>query len=243
MPSPRALALPGVHDAVLAALLPLPRGRLLDVPAGEGALAAAAASAGFEVVAADVAPERYRADRTCERVDLDAPLPWPDASFDVVVCAEGIEHVENHFATFRELTRVLRPGGHLVLSTPNPLSLSARMSTLFTGFHDVAPYPIRTDEARLSNHHINPLALPQLELLCRRNGLEIEDVRANRLRRGAIALAVMLGPWIALATWWHLRGRNRPAPMPDVHARVRRLLLSPAGLFGRVVVVRARREG
>lgn len=239
--SPRPLALPGVHERLLSMLADLPRGRLLDLPAGQGAMSIEAAKLGYEVVAADVAPDRCAVP--CVAADLDARLPWPNASFDVVLCAEGIEHVESHFHTMRELRRVLRPGGTLLLSTPNPLSLTARLERLLTGFDDVSPVPIRSDESRVSAHHINPLDLPKLELLARLNGLEIRSIQANRLRWGSMGLAVLLGPWVAVATLWRLRARGRPAPMPAVHARLRRWLLSPAALLGRVLVVELGRRG
>lgn len=45
-------------------------------------------------------------------------LPYPDDSFDCVVCSDTIEHVDDDVAAVRELVRVLRPGGTLVLTTP-----------------------------------------------------------------------------------------------------------------------------
>lgn len=52
------------------------------------------------------------------RGKLDA-LPFPDDSADLVVARYVLEHVENPAVVFRELARVLRPGGHFVLLTPN----------------------------------------------------------------------------------------------------------------------------
>jgi dolichol-phosphate mannosyltransferase len=46
-------------------------------------------------------------------------LPFPDASFDTVICSEVIEHVPDEPAVLGELTRVLRPNGVLVLGTPD----------------------------------------------------------------------------------------------------------------------------
>jgi SAM-dependent methyltransferase len=46
-------------------------------------------------------------------------LPFADASFDAVICSEVLEHVPDDLAIFQELTRVLRPGGTLILGTPD----------------------------------------------------------------------------------------------------------------------------
>ncbi len=195
---------------------------------------------GFTVTSADISPERFRGAGLAVAADLDASLPFPDSAFDLVLCVEGIEHAENQYHAFREFTRVLAPGGRLVLSTPNPLSLSSRLRLLLSGFDDVAPLPIRHDEPRISAHHINPVSLPFLDLMCRRNGLVIEHVSANRLRFGSILAALFLYPAIWLRTRMILAQR-RPEAMAGVHARVQGWLLGPAVLFGRVVVIVARR--
>ncbi len=52
-------------------------------------------------------------------VDADGPLPFPDAAFDVIWCSEVIEHLRNPEFTLAEFRRVLRPGGQLLMTTPN----------------------------------------------------------------------------------------------------------------------------
>jgi SAM-dependent methyltransferase len=62
------------------------------------------------------------------RVDLEAErLPWPDASVDVVICNQVLEHLKNIWLPMSEMHRVLRPGGHAVLSVPNLASLHNRV--------------------------------------------------------------------------------------------------------------------
>jgi 2-polyprenyl-6-hydroxyphenyl methylase/3-demethylubiquinone-9 3-methyltransferase len=46
-------------------------------------------------------------------------LPFPDASFDSVISSECIEHTPDPVAAVAEMLRVLKPGGHLFLTTPN----------------------------------------------------------------------------------------------------------------------------
>jgi dolichol-phosphate mannosyltransferase len=46
-------------------------------------------------------------------------LPFPDERFEVAICSEVIEHIPDHPQVFREVTRVLRPGGTLILGTPD----------------------------------------------------------------------------------------------------------------------------
>jgi SAM-dependent methyltransferase len=98
--------------------------RLLDLGAGDGFVTARlGTAAGAKLaVAVDVgAPVPLAArDRAVAQVTarLPGPLPFPDASFDVVVTLETIEHVLDPDALLEEIRRVLVPAGALVLSTP-----------------------------------------------------------------------------------------------------------------------------
>lgn len=53
------------------------------------------------------------------------PLPYPDESFDCVISFQVIEHIAKDFEFVKEIHRVLRPNGRLILTTPNaPMSLT-----------------------------------------------------------------------------------------------------------------------
>jgi SAM-dependent methyltransferase len=104
--------------------------RVLDLGCGDGRLGAAL-DAG-ELTAADVS--RVALDRARERLpgarlvelEPDAPLPFGDGAFDLVLCAETIEHVRDVQLLLSELRRVLRPGGTLALTTPANLPVGRR---------------------------------------------------------------------------------------------------------------------
>jgi SAM-dependent methyltransferase len=78
--------------------------------------------------AVDLAKELYGEQLSGAHViQPDAPLPYPDAAFDLVVSMDVIEHVPDPVPWTREALRVLRPGGILFLTTPNYGSLSLRV--------------------------------------------------------------------------------------------------------------------
>jgi glycosyltransferase involved in cell wall biosynthesis/SAM-dependent methyltransferase len=61
--------------------------------------------------------------------------PYPDEAFDTVLCCELIEHLfEDPMHMMSEISRILKPGGHLVLTTPNAGSLRA-VSAILLGYH------------------------------------------------------------------------------------------------------------
>ncbi len=99
----------------------LPVGTALDAACGTGRHTQHLVAAGHLVTGVDSSPEMLRVARMkLPGVDfmhgeLDA-LPVPDATFDVVVCALALTHVADLEPVFSEFARVLKPGGHLVIS-------------------------------------------------------------------------------------------------------------------------------
>jgi ubiquinone/menaquinone biosynthesis C-methylase UbiE len=133
--APAPLAHQAVHDTVVNILQELPKGKLLDVPAGEGALAARLGRVGFEVHCCDLYPQIFKLSGIeIRRGDLNHVLPYPDNSFDYITCLEGLEHIENPSQAIREFARLLRPGGHLVTSVPNILNIEERLKWLLYGY-------------------------------------------------------------------------------------------------------------
>ena len=94
----------------------------LDLGCGDGRLTALLDAA--ELTAADVsdvALARASARLPDARIAAlvpDTPLPFEDNAFDLVLCAETIEHVRDLQSLLSEARRVLRPGGRLALTTP-----------------------------------------------------------------------------------------------------------------------------
>jgi SAM-dependent methyltransferase len=110
-----------------------PGRRVLDLGCRDGALTREFA-AGNEVVGVDAdrdaLAEAQKLGIETRWADLDEPLPFPDASFDVVVAGELLEHLRDPRQLVAEARRVLRPGGTLVASVPNAYRLKNRLRFL-----------------------------------------------------------------------------------------------------------------
>jgi 2-polyprenyl-3-methyl-5-hydroxy-6-metoxy-1,4-benzoquinol methylase len=165
-----------VHDAVLATLSEraIHARCLLDVGCGTGNLRQRVQAVCERYIGSDaIRHEGFPADAEFVLTNLDSGrVALPDGSCDVVACVETIEHVENPRALMRELVRLTAPGGWLVVTTPNQLSLLSKLTLLskneFVHFQErPGLYPA----------HISALLEVDLVRMCRENGLEDVAVR------------------------------------------------------------------
>jgi 2-polyprenyl-3-methyl-5-hydroxy-6-metoxy-1,4-benzoquinol methylase len=110
-------------------------GTLADIGCGTGDLTRAlngrfGAITSVDAVRYDGLPPHV----TFLQADLDKlPLPIADRSVDVAAAVEVIEHLENPRAFVRELVRITRPGGWVVLTTPNQLSALSLLTLVVKG--------------------------------------------------------------------------------------------------------------
>ncbi len=130
--------------------------------------------------------EGFPADAEFEQVNLDTGrASLPDNFADVVTAVETIEHLENPRAFMRELTRIARPGGWVVVTTPNQLSLLSILTLVtkhrFQAFGE-ADYPA----------HLT--ALLELDLKRIANECGLIDVHFDYSLRGRLALTALHFP-------------------------------------------------
>jgi SAM-dependent methyltransferase len=127
-------ALAPLHDVLCERAGAGPDRELLEVDAGEGTLSAAAARRGAVLTACDPSPVLVDAGREqAEDEGLDVlwetagsdALPFADGAFDAVLSLYGTIWAARPRRTLRELLRVLRPDGALVLAAPAPRSFLA----------------------------------------------------------------------------------------------------------------------
>src|SRR5687767_14325904 len=164
----------GVHEQAATLFRAyVPAGaKVLDVGAGAGALSQRLADIGYAVTALDCDPKKWiPQDIRFLQLDIDAGIAASvSETFDAVCCLEVVEHVENPWNLLREIHKVVKPGGYLLLSTPNITSFLSRGIFFLTGrFHQF-------EEADWSYGHISPISSFELEYAARQSGWEVVEV-------------------------------------------------------------------
>jgi SAM-dependent methyltransferase len=162
------------HSRILRYLELWPRtARILDVGTADGYLGQALRNAGFEnVVGMEGDSTRAAAARAAYveviRSDLDRPATWSLGTyFDVIICADVLEHLSNPWAALKLLVEALEPEGRLLISIPNSGHWWVRANALCGRF------PL---EARglFDRGHVRFFTWSTLRELVKQAGLEIE---------------------------------------------------------------------
>ena len=100
--------------------------------------------------------------------DIQEPFVYNYAPADLITFLEIVEHLNNPWLCIKNLAAVMAPGGHLILSTPNPGWSSSRVNLLFKGF-----LTCFTESDLRLNHHVFTAWPHILEKLLNDNGLAV----------------------------------------------------------------------
>ena len=127
--------------------------------------------------------ERFTCDVDLFDAEHDA-FPYPDGHFDTVLCCELVEHLkEDPMHMMAEINRVLKPGGHLVLTTPNIASLRA-ISAIVQGYHPgFFPAYIRPSaDGETDARHAREYTAKEAHMLLHYAGFEVTRLETGPFR-------------------------------------------------------------
>ncbi len=189
--------------------------------------------------------------------DMEARLPFESATFDIVLCVEGIEHVKNRHEMLDEFRRVLKPGGRLILTTPNLLSLRARLAYALAGQRAFKSYVDEytsvwgrsADGSRTYHGHAFLVNYFQVRYSLHHCGFRIRRLLRSNWSLSSIALLPLV-PLVWLATTVSQRRAVKkferlkregcvPADAEVPYAEMMRHLLSPEILLNSTLIVEA----
>jgi methionine biosynthesis protein MetW len=105
--------------------------------------------------------------------NIEERLSWEDGSFDAIVLSDVIEHVVNLWPAMEEISRLLKPDGQVVISTPNVANLRARLSLLvgvFPSSKAQEGFALRTESELHDGGHVHYFTFSMLDRLFARYG-------------------------------------------------------------------------
>ncbi|MGZ3604059.1 MAG: class I SAM-dependent methyltransferase [Thermodesulfobacteriota bacterium] len=181
-----------IHDKVTEMMDKEPRGKVLDVPTGTGVLAARLRGMGFDVSCCDINASYFSvSELTIDIGDLNQSVPYPDESFDYLICLEGIEHTENPSNAIREFHRILKKSGKVFLSIPNFLNIERRFRFLFTGsFSKIPSLEVVRNiwKGDISMAHLSPLGYSLLKFIMEYHGFRVLRLEKDKRKRRMVWL-------------------------------------------------------
>ena len=214
----------------------LPEDNILDLGCGTGELAVAIDEMGYQITACDIAEEMIDIARInhaktgvkwiCLEPDWKA-LPFEDGSFGGVVASSVFEYLIDVERVAAELSRVLQPGGILLLTVPNPLNLLRmleawlqplgsiyRLSSLFHRIERIDSY---TTYLQLSRNRFGGARWESLLTSAHLLALSNRDFSRQAWRDQANAPLILLAVKKAATGQYRLAGNRRSASLAGEH--------------------------
>jgi SAM-dependent methyltransferase len=195
---------------------------VVDIPAGQGRMTGFLRERGAEVLALDLFTHGRRiGDVRIEKADLTKTIPLPDGVADYVLCQEGIEHLPDPSACLRELSRILKPDGRVLVTTPNVSNLRSRFYSYFLESNSPRHLPANevddvaySEDGGICFEHVFLIGVQKLRILGRLAGLRIRMIHRTELSGTSLLLFLPSYPLIwALHLLASRRSRSRrPKP-------------------------------
>lgn len=184
---------------------------IIDFPAGNGITARILREHGALPCPFDLFPEYFEIDGlTCRRANIADGIPLESKFADGLICQEGIEHFPDQFGALKEFNRLLKPGGLLLITTPNYSNIRAKLSYLLSESErspSMMP-PNELDSIWMNRQditdefyfgHVYLIGIHKLRALARLSGFTLRKVHYTRGKTTSILFFPLLYPFIFLA--------------------------------------------
>ena len=177
---------------VVSKLPHYPNLKVLDVSCGEGVILSRLQKDGCRVIGTHYKENDYIIKQSqhldtldiCKEVDLHSDLPFSDNEFDLVINTEVVEHLRSHIHLIHEIGRVVKPGGYMILTTPNISRLHSRWQFFMTGTHKLIRENVHwgLNKDDLYAYHINPIDFVLLHTVLFQAGMKIKNIFFTRCK-------------------------------------------------------------
>ncbi len=167
----------GTHEKVLELLGNIKGEKVLDCGAGKGSFTEQLVNRDGNVYACDIDPNRFRLKIPFKKANFNNNIPFNNSFFDKIISIEVIEHLENPAIFIKELSRVIRKNGQLIITTPNIQNVKSRFQFLFRSeFH----WFQENEFGNKGSLHIHPLYWREIIFLLEKYDFKINKITTNR---------------------------------------------------------------
>ena len=226
------------HETVLNLISNSSNLRIVDIPCGSGAFISRLKDNGYNnVLAMDIENILEINHKDFVVGDMTEILPMEDNSIDVLVCIDGIEHINRQFDFVKEVNRILKDGGEFIISTPNISSLRSRGKWLISGHHHKCNTPLDENNPN-PLHHIGMISFPEIRYIFHTNGFKIQNVTTNRIK-WVSWLYLLFVPFVYLITTGIYYKAGKREGTLEINKQIKKTMFSKAVLFGETLIVKA----
>jgi SAM-dependent methyltransferase len=167
---------------------------ILDCAAGQGAFARELKERSYDVQCCDVYPDDFKANEIpCKYANLNDRVPFESDQFDALACLNALQRIWARGRALSEMARVIKPGGHLILSVFNNNNLMRRFMFLLSGsiIHDTCgpPYAYVPDLPNPEASFRYAMTVGDILAGIESVGLEPQSLEAVMWSKGSLLLA------------------------------------------------------
>jgi SAM-dependent methyltransferase len=222
--APHALGTPpAVYRRVHEVLSRAGAKTILDCAAGQGAFSSQLHERSYDVRCLDVYPDDFKAEGlSCGYANLNDRIPFGDEEFDALTCLNALQRIWARGQALREMARVIKPGGQLVLSVFNNNNLMRRFMFLLTGsvIHDTCgpPYAYLPELPNPEASFRYAMTVGDMLAGIESVGLELESLDALTWSKGSLLVAplalvpLLLQPFVPEKYKRHCHPRESSSP-------------------------------
>ena len=184
---------------------------VIDIPCGDGRMSAVFKELGATVESYDLnSRNNDYIDHEHKFADMNERLPIDSNHADIILCQEGIEHLQDQFFIFSEFNRILKKGGILILTTPSISNLRSKLAYLFMETENFKRLPYNEIDAlwrvdRTSNKpkiyfgHLFLITCSKLFTISKINGFRLREQILTKISPSYFFLCILFYPLILLS--------------------------------------------
>ena len=177
-------------------------------------------------------------------IDLnEGSLSFPDNYFSLVTITEVIEHLENYHVIIREIYRVLKDNGQVIITTPNILNMKSRMNFLKSGFWNLfGPLPLESKSLESTGGHITPVHYFHLAYALSHSDFNNIELSSDKTQKSSFILYTLFYPLLFLSKMQFIRKETyKYNTINQNNMEVTKAINSFTALTSRSIVVTAKK--